>query len=71
MILILLCASFFRSASVLEVVDVKLGDRSYPIYIGPGLLKSRPEFITKHVHGKKVLTITNTVGAECRYIPMT
>lgn len=51
---------------MLEVVDVKLGDRSYPIYIGPGLLKSKPEFITKHVHGKKVLTITNTVGAECR-----
>lgn len=50
-----------RPASVLEVVDVKLGDRSYPIYIGPGLLQSNPEFLTKHVMGKKVLSITNEV----------
>jgi hypothetical protein len=35
------------------VVSVDLGDRSYPIYIGAGLL-DRPELLQKHVTGKKV-----------------
>ncbi|CAM6106237.1 unnamed protein product [Calypogeia fissa] len=40
------------------IVDVDLGDRSYPIYIGKGLL-NRPELLQRHVHGKKVLIVTN------------
>lgn len=35
------------------IVSVDLGDRSYPIYIGAGLL-GRPELLQKHVTGKKV-----------------
>lgn len=35
------------------IVNVDLGDRSYPIYIGAGLL-DRPELLQKHVTGKKV-----------------
>lgn len=35
------------------VVEVDLGDRSYPIYIGAGLL-NQPELLQKHVKGKKV-----------------
>ena len=35
------------------IVNVDLGDRSYPIYIGAGLL-NRPELLQKHVTGKKV-----------------
>ncbi|GMY12264.1 putative 3-dehydroquinate synthase [Fagus crenata] len=40
------------------IVDVNLGNRSYPIYIGPGLL-DQPHLLQKHVHGKRVLVVTN------------
>ncbi|CAL5188169.1 unnamed protein product [Lathyrus oleraceus] len=43
-------------------VNVDLGDRSYPIYIGSGLL-NKPELLQRHVHGKKVLIVTNTTVA--------
>jgi len=43
----------------MKTVDVSLGTRSYPIYIGNGLLQHRPELFRKHVPGKKVLVVTN------------
>ncbi|KAJ7539027.1 hypothetical protein O6H91_11G073800 [Diphasiastrum complanatum] len=43
-------------------VDVQLGDRSYPIYIGSGLLNN-PDLLQKHVKGKQVLVVTNTTIA--------
>jgi len=39
-------------------VDVDLGDRSYPIYIGEDLI-TRGDLLTKHIHGKQVLIVTN------------
>ncbi|KAL6227002.1 hypothetical protein ACLB2K_000961 [Fragaria x ananassa] len=47
------------SKTAMEVVEVGLGDRSYPIYIGSGLL-NQPELLQRHVHGKRVLVVTNT-----------
>ncbi|TVU10203.1 hypothetical protein EJB05_43715 [Eragrostis curvula] len=47
---------------VSTVVDVDLGDRSYPIYIGSGLL-DEPDLLQSHVHGKRVLVVTNTTVA--------
>ncbi|KAJ7944136.1 3-dehydroquinate synthase [Quillaja saponaria] len=44
------------------IVEVDLGIRSYPIYIGSGLL-DQPELLQRHVHGKKVLVVTNTTVA--------
>ncbi|CAN1226744.1 3-dehydroquinate synthase, chloroplastic [Linum perenne] len=44
------------------VVDVDLGNRSYPIYIGSGLL-NQPELLQRHVHGKRVLVVTNDTVA--------
>ncbi|KAJ0478750.1 putative 3-dehydroquinate synthase [Helianthus annuus] len=44
------------------VVDVDLGDRSYPIYIGSGLL-NQPDLLQRHIHGKRVLVVTNTTVA--------
>lgn len=44
------------------IVNVDLGNRSYPIYIGSGLLE-KPELLQRHVHGKKVLIVTNTTVA--------
>ncbi|XP_030974226.1 3-dehydroquinate synthase, chloroplastic [Quercus lobata] len=65
-----ICAS---SAQVMEsaaktdsnaptIVDVDLGNRSYPIYIGSGLL-DQPHLLQKHVHGKRVLVVTNSTVA--------
>ncbi|KAK7307469.1 hypothetical protein VNO77_40567 [Canavalia gladiata] len=44
------------------IVEVDLGNRSYPIYIGSGLL-NQPELLQRHVHGKKVLIVTNKTVA--------
>lgn len=50
------------SSRVPAIVEVDLGDRSYPIYIGSGLLH-QPDLLQRHVHGKRVLVVTNTTVA--------
>jgi len=67
-------ASPLRMAATkgMVTVDVSLGDRSYPIYIGPGLLK-QPELLTQHVAGKRCMVITNDVRLSlilyhCKYM---
>ncbi|KAL8472472.1 hypothetical protein ACS0TY_029619 [Phlomoides rotata] len=50
------------SPTVPVVVEVDLGNRSYPIYIGSGLL-NQPELLQRHVHGKQVLVVTNSTVA--------
>lgn len=42
----------------MQVLSVNLGDRSYPIYIGEGLL-SQPELLTRHIHGRQLCIISN------------
>ncbi len=42
---------------------VELGDRSYPIYIGSGLL-SQSELFTKHIKSKQVVVVTNETIAH-------
>jgi 3-dehydroquinate synthase len=42
-----------------DVLDVNLGDRSYPIYIGRDLLSTGDE-LRRHVKSKKALIVTNT-----------
>lgn len=46
----------------MKTLNVELGDRSYPIFIGPGLL-SRPELVTPCVPGQQVLIVTNDTVA--------
>ncbi|MDD2723099.1 MAG: 3-dehydroquinate synthase [Methylovulum sp.] len=41
---------------------VELGERSYPIYIGSGLLQ-QAEILTKHIKSKQVMVVTNTTIA--------
>lgn len=48
------------SFAATKVVDVALPDRSYPIYIGTGLLQAQENLILKHVTSKKALIVTNT-----------
>lgn len=51
-----------QQTGAMEVVNVELGDRSYPIYIGPGLLtKGDAPLLTKHIGGKRALVVTNDV----------
>ncbi|KAL0350280.1 UNVERIFIED_CONTAM: 3-dehydroquinate synthase, chloroplastic [Sesamum radiatum] len=50
------------SPDVSTIVEVDLGDRSYPIYIGSGLL-NQPELLQRHIHGKQVLVVTNATIA--------
>lgn len=50
------------NSRVPAIVDVDLGNRSYPIYIGSGLL-DEPDLLQRHVNGKRVLVVTNTTIA--------
>ena len=43
----------------METLNVDLGDRSYPIYIGSGLL-DRPELLTDHIAGHSAALVSNT-----------
>jgi 3-dehydroquinate synthase len=47
-----------EKSKLLSTVDVDLGDRTYPIYIGEGLLKDGG-LLLKHVTSKRALVITN------------
>ncbi|KAB2004328.1 hypothetical protein ERO13_D11G180500v2 [Gossypium hirsutum] len=51
-----------KSSGAPTIVEVDLGNRSYPTDIGSGLL-DQPELLQKHVHGKKVIVVTNTTIA--------
>ena len=46
----------------MKTLQVDLGERSYPIYIGSGLLK-RSDLITPTIHGKTTATVSNTTIA--------
>lgn len=43
-------------------LHVDLAERSYPISIGPGLLDDA-EFVTRYIHGKRVVIVSNTTVA--------
>ena len=46
----------------LKILNLDLGDKSYPIYIGSGIL-SEQSYLDKHIHGKQVMIVTNTTVA--------
>jgi 3-dehydroquinate synthase len=46
----------------MKKIQVELGNRSYPIYIGSNLL-NKPELYTQHIKAKQVLVVTNTTIA--------
>ena len=46
----------------MEIVEVDLGDRTYPIYIGRGIL-DEGELLRRHIPGKTALIVTNTTIA--------
>jgi 3-dehydroquinate synthase len=48
--------------SIAESINVALGERSYPIHIGAGLL-SRPQLLVPHIRSKQVCIVTNTTVA--------
>ena len=46
----------------MKTLTVELGDRSYPIFIGEGLLKNSALY-TPYIHGRQVLIVTNETVA--------
>lgn len=46
----------------MQTLTVDLGDRSYPIHIGPGLL-DRAELVVPHLAQKRAMVVTNTTVA--------
>ncbi|MBK9131879.1 MAG: 3-dehydroquinate synthase [Gammaproteobacteria bacterium] len=46
----------------MKTLTVELGERSYPIYIGSGLL-ARPELLTGHIRSRQALVVTNETVA--------
>lgn len=46
----------------MQTLTVDLGDRSYPIHIGPGLL-DRAELVAPHLAQKRAMVVTNTTVA--------
>jgi 3-dehydroquinate synthase len=46
----------------MESLNVELGQRSYPIFIGQGLLQ-QPELLTPHIHGNSTLIVSNETVA--------
>jgi len=58
--------SFF---GFMQTLHVPLGDRSYPIHIGAGLL-SRPELILPQLAQKRVMIVTNTTVAPLYLAPL-
>jgi 3-dehydroquinate synthase len=51
----------------MKTLTVELGSRSYPIYIGDGLL-SQPELVQRHIKSKQVLIVSNATVAAL-YLP--
>jgi len=47
----------------MKIINIDLGTRSYPIYVGKGLLSSA-ELIFKHLPHKKIAIVTNTKVAN-------
>lgn len=45
-----------------KTLQLDLGERSYPIHIGPGLL-NRPDLFIPYIRGKQVLVVTNETVA--------
>jgi len=46
----------------MQTLEVDLGDRSYPIHIGPGLLGNEG-LLTPHIHGNQVMIVSNETVA--------
>ena len=46
----------------MKQLNLDLGEKSYPIYIGQDLL-SQSELLSKHISGKQVMIVTNTTVA--------
>jgi 3-dehydroquinate synthase len=49
-----------RIGEHMEVVDVSLGERSYSIYIGAGLL-DRGDLLKRHLRGRRIAIVSNDV----------
>src|SRR5689334_8639405 len=54
----------------MQTLKVELGDRSYPIYIGAGLL-ARAELLQEKLRSRQAVIVTNTIVAPIYLAPLT
>lgn len=47
----------------MRTLTVPLDDRSYPIYIGPGLITDHKDLLLRHIRSKQVLVVSNATVA--------
>ena len=47
----------------MKILNVELGDRSYPIYIGSDLLKDK-KIITRYIKTKTICIVSNTTVSK-------
>jgi len=47
---------------MIKTLEIDLGNRSYPIYIGSGLI-DRPELFRRHIRSRQVMVVTNETVA--------
>ena len=63
------------AAPACTTVNVELGDRAYPIYIGDGLLTENAatasQYLQTHVKGSQVLIVTNEILDRLGYTQRT
>ena len=45
-----------------QILNVDLGERSYPIHIGPNLL-NQADLLRPHIKGRQVMIVSNTTVA--------
>ena len=53
----------------MQTLIVELGERSYPIYIGPGLL-DQADLLRPHIPGRQVLVVSNETVAPLYLEPV-
>lgn len=54
----------------MQTLQVELGRRSYPIYIGSGLLQQQPELILQHINSRHAFVVTNTTVEQLYRQPL-
>ena len=60
--MIMFLENLTEQANKMKTLEVQLGERSYPIFIGQDLL-GKSEYLKPYIQGKKVMIVTNETVA--------
>ncbi len=54
----------------MQTIDVALAERSYPIFIGEGLLPVAASLLGQHIHARQVMLVSNPVVSALYALPL-